>query len=303
MITRVMTALSCAFVLAVASGCGADPDPVSDEIGGAVGGFGEILVAYDQYYGGGGEDNGESFSVSASFVRTRDVDPAAARQLFGEDLPLGTSALHDCGEVDPLPSRHDGALAGSLELLDAGELTIRVDNEEARVPDWSFPSVYGVASGVFYGGDDDVGVRYRPGAPYVLSGGGSGSIGGFSTGLTAPEALEVLSVGGADVGVEAARIEVGTPLVVQWTESPRGEPTIVDLTWSQFGLEQRYTCRVVDESSVVLSESLTSRLGEAGVGDIRLTLMRLTRASFRAEGLDEAEAIFRVSAQIALERP
>ncbi len=89
-----------------------------------------------------------------------------------------------------------------------------------RIPNWNFPSVYGVVAGVAYGSDEPLDVQYRPIREYRLDATGTSEIGSFSAAVMAPDELGGLSVAGSEVGVEARMVpdvrEVlgGRPLAV-----------------------------------------------------------------------------------------
>jgi len=303
------TCVQLALILLFAGvGCGPETDsPDGVDHAGLSTSFGEVVVTYSQVAADhiddedAEEETADSpFAISARFVRGADEDRQAVRSLFGEGLPELVAPGDGCSPVESSDARQVLALAGSLELLDAGDVVVRLDGDEARVPDWSFPSVYGVVSGVLYGSDESLPLPFRPEHEYRVSGSGSSQIGSFDVSLVAPDEITGLSVAGAEVGVEAVRIEAGSPVEIRWEPGAEVADVLVELSWIHFGTEQSVLCRSRDDGDADLPASVASRLADPGVTDARLTVYRIVRSTFAADGLDEAEARFVVSVSVPL---
>lgn len=269
--------------------------------------YGEVVITYVQDTGDRTDETPyESFSISARFVRVTDADRQTVRQLLGEDLPVATAALEECSPVDGGAGRASQGLAGSLELLDAGDLVLRLDGQTVRIPDWSFPSVYGVVAGVLYGSDASLGVPYRPAAEYRVSSSGASQLGPVELSIVAPEELSALTIGGSEVGVEPVRIDPQDFVEVRWEPAREGagpSEVVAELSWTQFAAEHRIACRSRDDGSLELPASATARLADPGVTDARLTVHRVVRIRFSAEGLDDGDAYFVVTANVPLRAP
>ena len=71
-----------------------------------------------------------------------------------------------------------------------------------------------------------------------------------------------------------------------------------DELWT--GTEQHLVCRSRDDGSAEIPTAAAARLADPGVSDGRLSLYRVSRSSFTAEGLDEGEAQFVASVTVPL---
>jgi hypothetical protein len=290
----------------VAQGCGPEEPSPSMARTDLRGNFGEIVFAYAQPTSERADEGSVAaspFEISARFVRVRDLGRAEARLLWGMELPPADVPLGECQPLDPAQPYQDTVLSSSVELLDAGELSLRLGDQELGLPTQSFPSVYGVVSGVLYGGEG-LDVPFQPEQQYRVASRGSEAIGAFEVDVAAPEEVESLVVGGGEVGVEPVTLEAaGQPLEVRWEPGRVSNEVFVDLSYSQFGAEQRVACRSQEDGVVEIPARIVGRLLEAGVSDARLVISRVARAHFSAEGLDEGEAVFVVSAATPIDIP
>lgn len=290
----------------VAQGCGPEEPSPSMARMELRGNFGEVLFAYTQPTTERADEGSVAappFEISARFVRVRDLGRAEARLLWGAELPFADVPLGECQQLDPAPPYQDAVLSSSVELLDAGELSLRLGEQELSLPTQSFPSVYGVVSGVLYGGET-LDVPFQPEQRYRVASRGSNAIGAFEVDVAAPEEFESLLVAGAEVGVEPVTLEAGgQPLEVRWEPGRASNEILVELSYSQFGVEQRVACRSQEDGVVEIPAHMVGRLLEAGVSDARLVISRVARAHFSAEGLDEGEAVFVVTAATPIDVP
>jgi hypothetical protein len=293
-------------LIVFAQGCGPEepsPSMVRSELRGN---FGEVRFVYSQPTSERADDGGVAtppFEISARFVRVRDLGRGEARLLWGAELPPADVPLGECQQLDPAQPYQDTVLSSSVELLDAGELSLRLGEQELGLPTQSFPSVYGVVSGVLYGGET-LAVPFQPEQQYRIASRGSAAIGAFEVDVAAPEEFESLFVAGAEVGVEPVTLETaGQALEVRWEPGRASNEILVELSYSQFGVEQRVACRSQEDGVVEVPAHLASRLLEAGVSDARVVISRVARAHFAADGLDEGEAVFVVAAATPIEIP
>jgi len=262
---------------------------------------GEILISYAQPLGEPNEEQLEdSFRISARFVRIRDIERQDVRSLWSEELPLVEASIDEC-DVLEASSPRDQMLTGSLELLDAGELRLQVAGEEERIPNWNFPSVYGVVAGVLYGGDEGLGLGFVAEQEYRLVGGGSEEIGAIELAMLAPSELTGVVIGGVELGEDSVTLEASNSLDIRWEPSESGSEILIELSYAQFNSEQRLVCRSLDDGYLEVPSRSASRLWEAGVSDARLVIYRVLRRPFAVDGLEEAEAVFVVSLTIPLE--
>jgi hypothetical protein len=262
-----------------------------------------VLLTYRQTFTELSDEGPAPFQVSARFVRVRDLGWHEVRDLWGDELPLTDVPRGECRPIESSSSRPGDFLSGSLELLDAGELSLTIEGEEFRVPRQSFPSVFGFAAGVEYEGEGPD-MDFLPEREYRLLSNGSEEISGFDLDLVAPSEFEALAVDGAEVGVETPVIDAsGQALEVRWEPGTASSEIYLELSMSQFGFERRIVCHSQDDGMIEVPEPLTSRLLEAGVSDTRLVIYRVARTGFAAEGLDDAEVLFVVSAIVPLALP
>ncbi len=290
-----------ALILALGAACA--PDEPSGEVlrEDLSSNFGEVVLSYAQPL----EETDQltdALRFSARFVRIRDIARQEERFFWGEELPWAEVPLNECQEPRSRPE-HDQMLAGSLELLDAGDLTLQAINEEQRIPDWNFPSVYGVVAGVIYGADEPLDVGFQPGTVYRLASNGSDQIAPFEIALRAPNELLGVTVGGIEAGIEPIIIDGPNPVEVRWEPGEEGGEVLAEISFAQFSTEQRRICRSRDDGYLEIPASITSGMWEAGVSDARIILYRVRRQTFATEGLEEAEALFIVSLAIPLQLP
>lgn len=264
------------------------------------GNYGEVLFTYTQTFATESEEVETSFQMSARFVRVHDLERNDVRLLWGEGIPENLGRRGGCQRSSiPIRAPREHVFGGSLELLDAGELTLRLAEEEVRVANWSFPSVYGVVAGVLYGGEE-LDAEFRSDDQYHIIASGGEALGPFEVALDAPEGFDGLMLSGSEVGLEAVVLEPEQPLELRWEPGRVAEEVLIELSFEQFGSEQRIVCRSSDDGAEVIPASLVSQLWDPGVQAVRLTVSRITRTSFEAEGLEDAEAMFVVSAIVPL---
>lgn len=299
MFERRLVIFSTIFIL-LAAACGPEESATSSISMPLTGDYGEIFLSWEQPIGESEEEVPPPFHVSARFVRVRDLGRQDVRSLWGEELPVANSAWNECEltEVTAEPLR-DHLLGGSLELLDAGEMSLQLAGEEMRVPSLSFPSVYGVVAGVLYGGED-VAIELLPDSEYRLASSGSEEIGAFELSVIAPEEFEGLTIAGIEADLEQVVLDVAQPIDVRWEPGRTGAEIIIELSYTQFGAEQRVVCRSQDDGVEDLSASVVRRLWDPDVSDASLTIHRVVRRSFGADGLDDGEAVFVVSATVPI---
>ncbi len=291
----------CVLAALAASACGPEGEeqPAVDH-GAVARSYGEVVVRYVQDLAAREEEApAVLFSLAARFVRGHRGDRQAVRHLLGEDLPETDLDLEECDGPSAVASRSAAALAGPLELLDAGDLLVRLDDDRVRVEDWSFPSVYGVVSGVLYGGSEDLGLPFRPGREYRVSSSGSAVVGAFDIALPAPDEISGLVVDGTEVAVDGLAVDLDGPVEVRWEPGGEASEVLIDLAWTHFASEHRVVCRSRDDGVAELPAAAAARLGDPGASDVRLSIHRITRVPFAADGLDVAEALFVVTAVAA----
>lgn len=285
------------------AGCGDVEPDTSVSQDGLAGNFGEVLFSYRQTFSDITEEEPAPFQITARFVRVRDLGWQEVRELWGDELPPTDVPLGECIPIDTALPRQDDVLSGSgsLELLDAGDLSLTIGEEELRVPRQSFPSVFGFAAGVEYEGEA-FDMVFQPEREYRLLSSGSEEISSFDFILLAPEEFENLTVNGAEIGLEVPVVDSSDqPMEIRWEPSRETNEIFLELSMIQFGVEQHVVCHSPEDGVIEIPASIAAKLLEAGVSDSRLVIYRIARTAFPVEGLDEAEALFVVSGIVPLD--
>jgi hypothetical protein len=297
-VSKAAVFLAC--VLATSVACGPEEAPIEPAREPLDGNYGEVLFTYAQQLTARAEPEEPSFQVSARFVRVRDIGQRDVRTLWGGGAPDTGLPRGECEQsADDAATPHQVLLDGSVDLLDAGELTLRTDEDAEPIPNWSFPSVYGVVAGVLYG-RGDLSLSFAPGRAYRVVSNGSAALGAFEVVVVAPDVFEAVAIGEVEAGVEPVVLDASQPIELRWEPGQGTDEVVIEISYSLFGGEQRITCRSHDDGLEELPRELVAPLWAPGVGDARLTFYRVARVAFGAEGLDEAEAVFVVSATVPL---
>ncbi len=284
-------------------GCGPEEAGTSSIRPQITGNFGEILLSYEQTTLDRAGDGDSSFQVSARFLSVRDTERHEVRYLWSEELPLVEFPYGNCNFVESVQTRQEHASEGSVELLDAGELTLRVGEDELRVSSWIFPTIHNYMAGMFYG-DEALEADYQPESEYRLLASGSEEIESFEVGLVSPEEFDALTVAGSEVGVEPVTLpSQRQPLEVRWEPGRSTNEILVEFSFNQYGSERRIVCRSHEDGIVEIPLSLSGGFWEPEISDGRLAIYRIARSSFETEGLDGVEVLFVVYAVIPLAVP
>lgn len=188
-----------------------------------------------------------------------------------------------------IPGRGDDVEA--VYFMDAGDLSITVGGGHHALEGHYFPDVFPQVAGLVYDGvvrdDGSVG----PDAMRV-EGHGSGAVGPFDVTVSAPEALEILSVTAR--GSAPAEAGLRGAVDVRWTPSARGDDAevLVQLVRRGFDRVASVTCAVEDTGRFVIDGSLVASLPSFGADQTdRLHVSRVTLEAFEAQGLDEGRVV------------
>jgi hypothetical protein len=205
--------------------------------------------------------NGE-ISAGGQLVRYRNLDAERARVLAG----VGDLAASGCALVDD-EARLDEALDDTppeavVQLLDAGELTVRVAGETVRMQPRYVPDLVPFVTGVTYRGDLP-GHDGEPTDAQITAAGGE-QVGQFTARAAVPPAPRIIGI---------ARI--GNGLEVTWSALMRGSVTIA---------VGSLRCRVPDTGRFVVPVAQADSVA----------VERAARTPFRARGLDTAEVVVTV---------
>lgn len=160
-----------------------------------------------------------------------------------------------------------------LELLEAGEVSIRAGEMLTRLALNSFPPS-GSASGVIYTTPDQSAAPLPPDENYAIRATGSSTIPPLSIAGRAPGSLGDITLGGVPLE-RVQQITAGQPLDITWAEGAAGDRVYVELADNDHNL----ACAFPDEDgSGTVPSALTAQLRENGSGAIRLSVHRVREA-------------------------
>ncbi|MFO7181755.1 MAG: hypothetical protein DIU78_023855 [Pseudomonadota bacterium] len=216
----------------------------------------------------------------ASFVRTPpEVDPSVVRWLTG--LELG---LPDLGQCTSGTTR-DGSMPLSpldrVELLDAGDVTLRTADGRVELAPRAFPAVTDQISGVVYTTRDRA-ARLPAAERYGLDVSGGAELAPLTLDVEAPPLFE-------DVTLDGAPLEAGARLRRSGAElgwAPGNERDLVYVTVSGRDGVRSAVCAFADVGRGVLPASVLPSAGAA-----TLSLHRLRSVAMSA-GVDTGELRF-----------
>jgi hypothetical protein len=160
-----------------------------------------------------------------------------------------------------------------LELLEAGEVSIRAGEMLTRLALNSFPPS-GSASGVIYTTPDQSADPLPPDENYAIAATGSGTIPPLSIAGRAPGSLGEITIGGLPLE-RVQQIVAGQALDITWAEGAAGDRVYIELADNEHSL----ACTFPDEDgSGTVPAVLTAQLRENGPSAIRLSLHRVREA-------------------------
>ena len=244
--------------------------------------------------------------ANAAFVRARGVERADVTRLLGiPDLPDPSD--FDAGQcvvsTSSLTAPTDGAAPRRLvELLDAGDVELRLDKARVSLPSQYYPDIVSFVSGVSY----EAALRNRPDLTcrgdcqgrdrrrVTVSGTGSLDVGSFWVTLDVPPPIRVVEVGGRAVRGGTVLTDLARDMTVTW-ESVGGPSDFLVVNVTRYGFDtvSSVRCLAPDTGSFTVPGDLLTRLPELpGETTDRLQVRRVTMQSFDATGLDEGVAVF-----------
>lgn len=238
-------------------------------------------------------------NVLAKFMRLSSaMDPEVAEGAVGQAFVLPSAG--SCMVLSPAAEDEAASSFSSLspiELLDAGDVTMRTDSTKMPLAARAFPDVGALVFGVFYTSRDATSDLPAP-ARYVFESSGSGQLDGFAFEADAPAGPEDVRVGDADLA-DVVELDAGVGAVVQWRADEGGEAgrtrdaIYVDVT-SAHGTTVR--CAFKDTGRGVIPGSLLdpSTLGPLPAS-ATLALHRTRQVPFSASGIDLGEVRFDLS--------
>lgn len=238
-------------------------------------------------------------NVSAKFMRVSAVaDAELAERVVGSriDLPaIDSCAVLSSTAADELASNLSSL--GAIELLDAGDVTVKTKGTEMPLAARAFPNVGDLVFGVFYTSRDAASDLPAP-AKYVFESSGSGLLDRFEFEADAPTVPEEVRIGDADL-TDGIELDEGVDTVAQWRTpdligtSQSEDIVYVDVT-SARGAAVR--CSFPDTGRGVIPGSFlrASALGPLPTS-ATIAVHRLREVQFVAPGVDLGEVRFDLS--------
>ncbi|XXX75756.1 hypothetical protein WMF30_49710 [Sorangium sp. So ce134] len=248
---------------------------------------------------GADEGAGSVTNVLAKFMRLSSaMDPELAEGAVGQPFVLPSAG--SCMVLSPAAEDEAASSFSSLspiELLDAGDVTMRTDSTEMPLAARAFPDVGALVFGVFYTSRDATSDLPAP-ARYVFESSGSGQLDRFAFEAEAPAGPEDVRVGDADLA-DGVELDAGVGATVQWRANEDGDAArardviYVDVT-SAHGATVR--CAFKDTGRGVIPGSLLdpSTLGPLPAS-ATLAVHRTRQVPFSASGIDLGEVRFDLS--------
>ncbi|MDC0683920.1 hypothetical protein [Sorangium atrum] len=244
----------------------------------------------------GVEGAGAVTNVLAKFMRLSSaMDPELAEGAVGKPFVLPSAG--SCMVLSPAADDEAASSISSLspiELLDAGDVTMKTESTEMPLAARAFPDVGALVFGVFYTSRDATSDLPAP-ARYVFESSGSGQLDRFAFEADAPAGPEEVRIGDAELA-DGVDLDAGVGAVVQWRadEGGRARDVIyVDVT-SAHGATVR--CAFKDTGRGVIPGSLLdpSTLGPLPA-NATLALHRTRQVPFNTSGIDLGEVRFDLS--------
>jgi len=185
--------------------------------------------------------------------------------------PSGSSSARTLAQAVPA-LRY--TLREPLELLEAGEVSIRAGEMFTRLALNSFPPS-GSASGVIYTTPDTSAAPLPPDENYAIRATGSSTIPPLSIAGRAPGSLSDITIGGLPLE-RVQQIAAGLPLDLTWAEGAVGDRVYVELADNEHSL----ACAFPDEdgSGTVPGVLMAQLRSETGSNALRLSVHRVREA-------------------------
>ncbi|WP_437712652.1 hypothetical protein WMF45_43900 [Sorangium sp. So ce448] len=246
----------------------------------------------------GAEGAGAVTNVLAKFMRLSSaMDPELAEGAVGKPFVLPSAG--SCMVLSPAADDEASSFSSlsPIELLDAGDVTMKTESTEMPLAARAFPDVGALVFGVFYTSRDATSDLPAP-ARYVFESSGSGQLDRFAFEADAPAGPEEVRIGDAELA-DGVDLDAGVGAVVQWradegSEAGRARDIIyVDVT-SAHGATVR--CAFKDTGRGVIPGSLLdpSTLGPLPA-NATLAVHRTRQVPINTSGIDLGEVRFDLS--------
>ncbi|WP_437295826.1 hypothetical protein [Sorangium sp. So ce426] len=244
------------------------------------------------------EGAGAVTNVLAKFMRLSSaMDPELAEGAVGKPFVLPSAG--SCMVLSPAADDEASSFSSlsPIELLDAGDVTMKTESTEMPLAARAFPDVGALVFGVFYTSRDATSDLPAP-ARYVFESSGSGQLDRFAFEADAPAGPEEVRIGDAELA-DGVDLDAGVGAVVQWRADEGGgagrtrDIIYVDVT-STHGATVR--CAFKDTGRGVIPGSLLdpSTLGPLPA-NATLAVHRTRQVPINTSGIDLGEVRFDLS--------
>lgn len=236
--------------------------------------------------------------ISGQFVRHTEIDrPGALSALGIEQIKNRSSSDKHCELIsESKPSSPISDVDFSLQLLDAGRLSLDVQGQTHTVLAKRFPDIFNLISGVIYGEEKHTisesefpaGKELR----ITLRANGGQDVGSFELDLHPLPQFGKLFIGSHDSVESAPVISRRADLKVRWEKSPRqeGDLVILELRAAPGKSESLLRCQYKGTTVAVIPSRLLQSLSSSETRS-RLTAKRFHRQTFNATGIDSGEVL------------
>jgi hypothetical protein len=166
-------------------------------------------------------DNGSAAALLALAGLTEELPRAGECRMAGFNAE--SAVLNDGVTSD---------LAETVELLDAGDVSIAADGTQRRLAPHAFPDVSGFVSGVMYTSRDRAEAGLPANVSYTITTSGTAWLPALSLSATAPRDLEQVTVGGVPLA-ELAQISLKKPMDLTWSVGEAEDQVYAELVTTE----------------------------------------------------------------------
>lgn len=176
------------------------------------------------------QDKAVRSHVSALFMKVLGgLDYELAHQMIGATERPDLEAPTGCRYREQLESPPLGeAAGGTIELVDVGDLTLRIEAQTMPLAARAFPDVGDMVSGLIYTSRDDS-TDLPAGGIYVFESSGSAALESIVLQAEAPLPPEDVKLGSGLLASDEAALAAGEPLVISWEPGDGDDRIVLEL--------------------------------------------------------------------------
>jgi hypothetical protein len=221
-----------------------------------------------------------------------ELEPAAVLPIA--ELALELPAPGACRKVERFRQSAPADALAQSELLDAGEVTLVAGGAVTTLAPRAFPSAADAVSGVVYTTRDRAADPLPAASRYTVATSGSPALEPISVELSAPAALDGVTVMGASLG-ELGTLRASEPVELHWHAGASG-----DLVYVALESEAASTlCAYRDDAG--RGTLPASSVAAPGAATLSLHRLRATRFTSAGLGRGELRFDFEISASVTVE--